>query len=441
MTISRRFLMLSLLTAALAIPLFILHLLVWDRQSTASGVREQISAGWGGEQSLTGPYLVVPFTEPTLQTVVENGRARELVGERRDALVIAPDDLRIAGRLDPQVRQRSLFEVIVYQGRIDVDARFAASALARSDIDPGALDWRRAYLTMAVGDARGFGGSIPRFRIGGRLIEAEPGSRDLNLSGAIHAPAGLTAAPTAPLRLSASLNLKGTTRFSVNGNARRMTIALASPWRHPSFIGLSADAQSVAADGFRARWSTNYLALNKPLVERASNATGIAALGAAVGGVRLIEPVDLYGQVSRAVKYGVLFIALTFLTFFTYDVTGRRRVPILAYALVGLGLVLFFLLLLALAEYISLMPAYILAAAALIGLISAYAKAVLGNVARAGVIGLVLTILYGLLYVLLQLEDFALLVGSLALFCALAVLMYVTRHVGESAGEEDAPAV
>lgn len=431
MSINRKFFGIGAIATVLTIPLFIVYLLVWDRSSTANEVRNQIAGGWAAAQWLRGPYLVVPFTEQQVQTIVDKGQARQAIGVRHDALVIAPDDLRASARLRPDKRRRSLFEVVVYAADLTIDARFSAAALRRADIDPSALDWRRAYFVVGIGDPRGFGGSIPRFTIGSRIVEAEPGSRDLALAGgSLNAPAGLAAAPIGELRVATRLSLKGSSSFTVNGNARRLMVDLSSSWRHPSFVGgLLPDQRSVSDRGFAARWSTTYLALNKPLVERASRFERLTNDGAAVAGVALIEPVDLYAQVGRAVKYGVLFIALTFLTFFVYDVTGRRRVPMLAYALVGLGLVLFFLLLLALAEYISLTPAYIVAAAALIGLVTAYSKAVLGGPRRAAVIAGVLTVLYGCLYVLLQLEDYALLLGSVTLFVALAILMYVTRNI------------
>ncbi|ATE64482.1 hypothetical protein CMV14_08780 [Rhizorhabdus dicambivorans] len=458
MSISRRFLAIGVIAAALGIPLFVIYMLVWDRSATAAQARSEISAGWAGEQTLRGPWLVVPFTERRLTAVeaapaeaatgtvtgavagVGAGAVQQVLADHQDALVIAPDDLHVTARLAPELRRRSLFETVVYQADLAVEARFSTGAIAGGDVDPARLDWARAYYVLAIDDPRGFGGSIPHMRIDGRLVEAEPGSRDLKLpGGAISAPAGLSAPPAGPIRLSSRLPVKGSTGFGVDGHARRMTVDLASPWPHPSFTGgLLPDRRSISAKGFAARWSTSYLVANRPLAMRAS--TGAAREQGAPGlaEVRLIQPADLYAQVERSLKYGILFIALTFLTFFAYDVTGRRRVPMLAYALVGLGLVLFFLLLLALAEYISLTPAYVLAAAALIGLIGSYSKAVLGGTGRALVIGGVLTLLYGVLYVLLQLEDYALLLGSLILFAALGVLMYVTRHVGEGEAEAEA---
>jgi inner membrane protein len=445
MTISRRFLAIGAIGAALALPLFIVYLLVWDRTATAAQAHAKVNAGWAREQAVHGPWLVVPYVEQKLETVATP--AKQVVTLREDALLIAPDDLKVAASLKPQVRKLSLFETVVYQTDLAVDASFAAPKLGHGDVDPALLDWSRAYYVLSVDDPRGFGGAIPRFRIDGRLVEAEPGSRGIKLEGgALSAPAGLTAAPAGTIRLSARLPLKGSQSVGVEGHARRLTVDLASTWPHPSFdaradsASVLPDSRTIGPQGFRAHWSTSYLAQSRPLVERAS---ADRTTGTRIAEVRLVEPVDLYSQVERSLKYGILFIALTFLTFFTYDVVGKRRVPMLAYALVGLGLVLFFLLLLALAEYIGFTPAYALAAAALIGLIAAYSKAVLGGPARAAVIGGVLSLLYGTLYVLLQLEDYALLAGSLILFAALAVLMYVTRHVGdgEDGGEDGEPII
>ena len=155
MNISRKFFMISVVALALGIPLFILFLLIGDRNANAVTARHEISAGWGGEQSLRGPWLVVPFVERQVQTVQENGLPKQVVTEHHDALLIAPDDLKVASRLAPDTRRRGLHEVVVYQAELALDARFSASALDQTDVDPALLDWSRAYYSVAISDPRG----------------------------------------------------------------------------------------------------------------------------------------------------------------------------------------------------------------------------------------------------------------------------------------------
>lgn len=426
-TISNKFFRIALIAGALLLPLAIVNLLVLDRSSTASVVRKEVTSGWSGRQVLTGPFLVVPFVS-SYSTAISAGKSQT---GRSNALVIAPDTLKIGARLRPQVRRRSLFEVILYTADMEIDAQFSRAMFAGAAEDAALLDWPHAYVVLKVSDSRGLGGSAPIIMINGQMAEARPGSQDFpEIRGVVSALAGQTGTPAGPLHLTARFPLKGSSTLSIGGHARRAAVAMRSTWSHPSFIGsFLPDIHQTSAQGFTANWSTTDLALNRPLIEFASMSKALDD-GQSLAGVALVEPVDLYAQVSRAVKYGILFIALTYLVFIVFDATGGRPVPMLAYALVGLGLVLFYLLLLALAEYISLLLAYLIAASALICLIASYSKAVLRSTYRAGVIAVVLTILYGALYVLLQLEAFALLLGSATLLVGLAALMYVTRNIG-----------
>jgi inner membrane protein len=222
-----------------------------------------------------------------------------------------------------------------------------------------------------------------------------------------------------------------------------------SRWPHPSFQGGFLPAERrVDAAGFRATWRVGNLALGRALVA----ADAPAAAPVEVGGrsaearpagdyearVDLVTPVDLYSQVNRSVKYGFLFIGFTFMAFLLFDVIAGVRVAAPEYLLVGAGLILFFVLLLALAEVIGFTPAYLVAAAAIIGLLAAYSSAVLGSGRRGGLVAALLAGLYAVLYVLLSLEAYSLLIGALLLFAALAALMYLTRKI-DWAGVRDHP--
>jgi inner membrane protein len=437
---ARRFFLVGLLAALLTVPLLMVFLLVWDRSNTADQVKRDISQGWARDQVIRTPLLVIPYRMSVNEVVTDpDGKTRTVASVKDNALIVAPTDLRLTASLAPQTRKRALFEVVVYEADVRIDARFERPDFSRYGLDPNVLMWDKAYIGFAVGDAKGFGGAIPTLVAGSKTLDLEPGARDLPfdaapLTGRLDASM-VRDGSALPIRLS--MRLKGSSRLEVDPVARTSTIDLRSAWPHPSFTGtILPEARQVSAQGFSASWATTYLSTNQPLQWLASETRTAAR---ETFGVSLIKPVDLYAQTSRAIKYGVLFIALTFLVFFLYDVTRGQSISGVSYTLVGLGLVLFFLMLLAFAEYISFTPAYGLAAAALVALITSYSKAVLGSWRRASVIGAVLTGLYAFLYVLLQLDDYALLVGAITLFAALAALMYTTRKLDWGASSKAQP--
>jgi inner membrane protein len=451
-SLARKFFAVAGLTLLLGIPLLMVFLIVMDRSNTADEVRRSITSAWAADQQFRGPYLVIPFKTISETTVNEGGKQQRTQTVAEDLLVIAPAELKVTAQLSPEVRSRSLFDVVVYQGSLRLAGGFRLPDLTASAVRWDQLELDRAFLVLSVTDAKGLGGSLPQLSLGDQKLVFEPGSRTAPMPGAaVSASVDIRGLDRAPIAFQGELSVRGSTSFLIETVAEKVSLKLQSTWPHPSFIGgFLPDARDVSAEGFQASWSATNLAMNRSLHGRASaqspmtggDPSGPAAAYSPSGvmlsnvsmGVALIEPVDLYGQAARAVKYGVLFIALTFLAFFLFDVTQGRAISGVAYTLVGLGLVLFFLLLLAFAEYLSFTPAYLLATVALVGLITSYSKAVLGSWARAGVIGAILTALYAYLYVLLQMDDYALITGSITLFLALAVLMYVTRNIDWSAG-------
>jgi inner membrane protein len=449
-----KFFLIGLMVLLLGIPLLSVYALIWDRKTTAAQVQTDIVAGWGRAQNLNGPYLIVPFNRRISEMAGEIGKERRVERIVRDALIIAPSTLFVDASLSPERRKRTLFESIVYTAAIDVRGTYSMPDLRPLGVTAEQLEWQNGYILMAFDDAVGLGGSIPKLTVAGRTLEFEPANREVTLGGVtLLSGIDATILKAAPISFSGKISLKGSSNFGIAAVAKEMEVRLRSPWPSPSFNnGFLPDKRTIDAKGFDSMWKLSYLALNRPIVgissganptvrsqangdtiypakELSSYTPTYAASESVSAGVSLINPVDLYGQVGRAVKYGFLFLGLTFLVFFLYDVVAGRAISSVAYALVGLGLVIFFVLLLAFAEYISFTPAYLIASVACIGLIAAYSKSVLGNWQRAGVIAGVLSLLYAFLYVLLQLDEYALLIGSIALFVSLAVLMYATRNV------------
>jgi inner membrane protein len=432
---------------ALSIPLFSVYLLAYDRQSQQQQATRSITEGWGGSQAMAGPVLVIPYRATASETVVEGGqsvtRSRDVTRE----LTLAPEAVEMTTDLAPTVRKRSIYEAVVYDADVKGRARFAfPQDLARTGVDPATMDLTRAELRFGLSDPRGLGAN-PQVAAGGRPLRLQPGGGS---SGGRGFFAWLDASSLAatPIVVDFTYEFRGNASLSLAPQAGDTRWTVHSTWPSPSFGGdfLPGD-RHVREAGFDASYQVGNLALGRSLVTTgeagASNvvervpapsadyATATPAGGddVQVASISLIQPVDLYSQVNRAVKYGFLFIGFTFLALLMFDVIGGVRVSAVEYLLMGAALILFFVLLLAFAEVIGFTAAYVVASGAIAGLNTAYSAAVLGSWRRAGFIGGLLVGLYAVLYILLSLEAFSLLIGSLLLFAALAGVMYATRRI------------
>jgi inner membrane protein len=441
----------------LTIPLFSIYLLNYDRQSQSREATSSITAGWGAAQAINGPVLVIPYRATATETVVQNGQSVTRTNQVTRQLTLAPEAVELSTNVTPEVRKRSIYEAVVYEAKIAGKARFAFPPdLARTGVDPAQMDLSRAELRFGLSDPRGLGAN-PTVSADGRPLRLQPGGGSnggrgffawLDASGLIGKPIGVDFA----------FDLRGNEALSLAPQAGDTRWTVRSSWPSPSFGGdfLPGDRR-VGANGFDATYRIGNLALGRSLVSTgdasvsnavrapAGDADSSAAASADPNSVQtaqisLIQPVDLYSQVNRATKYGFLFIGFTFLALLMFDVIGGVRVSAVEYLLMGAALVLFFVLLLAFAEVIGFTPAYILASAAIAGLNTAYSAAVLASWRRASFIGALLVGLYAVLYILLSLEAFSLLIGSLLLFAALAGVMYATRRIDWGAKRGPSPA-
>jgi inner membrane protein len=440
----RKLLLAILIGIALAIPLFSVWLLVYDRQSQSDQARASITEGWGGPQAISGPVLVVPYKTATTETSVgannvSVSRTREVVKE----LMLEPEAARMASNIKPQLRKRSIYEAVVYDATASGSARFAfPQDLNRYGVDPATLDLSRAELRFGLSDPRGLGAN-PRVKLDGRPVRLQPGAGSGEGRGffAFIDAAALTAKP---MIVEFEFGFRGNSSIALDPRAGDTQWQVTSSWPHPSFGGsFLPGSRQVSGNGFSAKYEIGNLALGRSLVSThdkgASNLTPDAPepdsrymvqVGTGDSAtISLIQPVDLYSRVDRATKYGFLFIGFTFMALLMFDIIGGVRVSAVEYLLMGAAIVLFFVLLLAFAEVIGFSAAYVVASAAIAGLNTAYSAAVLGSWKRAYVIGGLLVGLYAVLYILLGLEDFALLIGSLLLFLALAGVMYATRRI------------
>jgi len=419
----------SVIAALLAVPLFTVYLLVYDRQSQSRTARASIAEGWGGAQTIAGPLLAIPYLTETEETVSEGGKQMTKTGTVWRTLILTPDVAAIDSTLAPQVRRRSIYETVVYEARNRGSARFSLPAdLNRYGVRREALALNRAELRFGVSDAGGLVGAPPVVAVEGRRLALQPGKGPRATGGSGFFTAfDASALGSKPLGVTYDYQVRGNGSLTLAPQGGDTAWTVRSSWPSPSFQGdLLPGTSNLSAKGFAATWRVGNLALGRALVSTDADQAA-DSLPVTQARVDLVTPVDVYDQVNRSVKYGFLFIGFTFMAFLMFDLIGGARVSPIELGLVGAGLVLFFVMLLAFAEVTGFMIAYVVAAAAIIGLLTAYSSAVLRSRTRAGYIAALLVALYGVLYVLLSLEAYSLLIGSLLLFAALAGVMYLTR--------------
>jgi inner membrane protein len=433
----------ALVALALIIPLMLVYALVWDRESQSKTAQGTINAGWGGPQVVAGPVVVVPFRTTQTQNEDVGGKTITRTVEVEKFLYISPLENSVSTRLKPEERRKSIYRSVLFEAQVKGKATFALPPdLPRFGVTRDQLLWDRAELRMGTSDARGLttGATI---MANGQALAVQPG----NGPGATGGRGFFAFLPwngDGSLAVDYSFGLRGSRSLSLVPRGGQTRWSVSSTWPSPSFSGaFLPEKPKISGKGFSASYTIDKLALGEapvateeagpPIIEEGTvSVTDMAQAG--VGQARavtvgLVEPVNLYSKVDRAVKYGFLFIGFTFLAFLLFDIVGGARVAAAEYLLTGAGLVLFFVLLLAFAEVVGFTAAYLIASAAIIGLVTSYSAAVLKSWRRARFIGALLVGLYALLFVLLNLEAWSLLIGAVLLFLALAGVMYATRNV------------
>lgn len=421
-----RLLVMGVILMALNAPLTMMCGVVNERAARRDDVVADVSADWGGSQTVGGPVLSIPYR---YSWVDNTGRQQSGVAHYR----FLPESLDVEGAIDPQQRTRTLFTVMVYTARLKLRGAFKPPRLTDTRPAPDDILWDRATISLGVSDPRGIARAID-VDWNGAAQRFEPGGERIGLfASSVRAPApGLTAQRDGPLTFAIDLELKGTRELRLLPAAVETNVRLASPWPHPSFVGRTPDAPSIDGHGFSASWRLPYFGRGFPSewkddggnIEQMEKQAAAAAFG-----VALVQPVDIYVQTERAVKYAVLFIVMTFVIAFLWEITGGALVHPIQYLFVGFTLCVFYLLLLSIAEHRGFDAAYVIAAAATVLLLSWYWSWVLGGRRQGALMGAALSTLYGYLYLLLRLEDYALLAGSAGLFAMLALVMFLTRRV------------
>ncbi len=414
-------LIIGALSFFLLIPTFLINNLVSERQQRQTEAFDEISSKWASAQTITGPILTIPYIEYSKD-------ASGIVRALRKQIHILPEQLNIEGTMQPEIRRRGLYEVAVYKSDLAFSGNFKDAESQTFGIPKNQILFQEAFVSVGITDLRGIKDRVD-LQWDSDTLSFNSGveATDLMSSGVnlrIALDSNLAAGSKHHFRFN--LALKGSRNLFFTPVGKETALKLQSPWTSPSFDGsFLPDSSKVSEKGFEAYWKILHLNRNYPQswLNNKHQFTDSAF------GLNLLLPVDNYTQTDRSIKYALLFIVLTFLIFFFLELVNKVSVHPLQYILVGFALALFYILLLSISEHLHFQLAYLIASLMTLGLIAWYSNSILKQTKLAALVVANLVILYTFIYTIIQMESYALLMGSIGLFIILTIIMYFSRKV------------
>ena len=443
-TLLLKLLAISGLSFLLLAALLMIEGLIDEREGYRNQVIRDISESWTGRQLISGPVIIQPYEEISSWDAIEYIDGEQITVKRTGPVqkykVILPEEMEVTGEMITQTRYRGIHEVPVYSSALNMSGRFQLEKDLGLALDGNRITLQKPFVMMGISDIRGIQRDV-RLVLEHEQLELMPGTRLKAMPQGVHASLeDLMEEGPRDILFSASMDLNGMEAFHVLPTGKFTSLDLMSAWPHPRFEGrfLPKDRQ-ISEEGFSARWESSLFASNvQQNMENCVGAGYCEALFRNHFGVALDQGVDIYQKSDRSVKYALLFIGLTFIAFFLFEVMKGLRIHAIQYGLVGFALSLFYLLLISLSEHLAFWISYVIAAGACISLLAFYVSYVLKSWRRGALFAGMLAGLYGALYMLVRSEDYALLMGSALLFTILGGIMVLTRHVDWYAIENNA---
>ncbi len=398
--------------------------MVQERENLKFSAVSEVSSKWGNEQIITGPFISIPYMRYEKE-VLEDKSVK--ITEYKEYIHILPENLTVNGTINPEKRKRGIYDIVVYNSDLKISGEFKNIKIDELNVDPKDILWDKAVLTTGISDLRGIEEQV-MLKWNNEDILFNPGviNNDIINSG-INAPVNsIHKDDTLTYTFSYTVNLKGSQKLYFVPVGKTSKVHIESTWKDPKFNGAYiTDNNLVNENGFTADWTILHLNRNFPQMWK-NNSYNIEP---SAFGVDLILPVDGYQKITRSVKYAVLFIGLTFLVFFFTEVLRKVFIHPIQYILVGISLIVFYTLLLSISEHSDFNTAFYISAVATIFVIAAYVKAILKSWNLSLLISGLLIILYAFIFVIIQMQDYALLIGSIGIFTVLAIVMFFSRKV------------
>lgn len=412
-TLTFKMALLGIMAIMFLAPLQLIKMIITERAENSLNVQQEISEEWGKAQIITGPVLNIPVTRIIFSS---DGR----INSTESVLHIMPEILEITGEIYPQIRYKGIYESVIYESNLKLSGEFEIPEQKnKADLE---IKWEDAYYSLGISDNRGIIKDLV-MTSSNNQIDAHPGVYDYDIfTTGVSFPSEILPGIT-KLEFEIKLGLRGSSGMFFTPTGKSTSVSIESSWTAPSFTGLYLpEKRTIGDEGFSAKWHITYLNRNFPQ----SWFGNIHKPEEEYFGVNLIHEVDHYRKSERSAKYGLLFIAFTYLVLLFLELSSNQRIHIFHYFLVSLSLVLFFSLLNSLSEHIGFGSAYLISSGATIGLLSLFSGALLKKPKYVLLISGMLTLLYVFIYILLSLNKFAYLAGNIGLFAALAAIMWLS---------------
>jgi inner membrane protein len=424
----------ALLSLLLLLGLLWIGSIVTERQARRDSVVRDIAESSSLAQRLEGPILIVPYEKTVREWKQDAATGNRHIEDQQISgqILLLPEVFSLDGEIPTERRARGIYEARLYHANVRIHATFEVPPHYGAGTEAASYKFGQPSIALAVTDIRGIE-SASKALLNEAPLKLFAGSASPVLGAGLHAPiAPVDGDQPVHLEFAIDLRIQGTSQFDLTPVGRESRISLRSNWASPSFNGqYLPTTHKIGATGFEAQWSTSFFSTNleEALRKCGDDSGSCGEFNSRVLGVSFVDPVDQYLKTDRAIKYAFLFISLTFASFFLFEVLRKLAVHPIQYSLVGAALALFYLLLLSLSEHLGFALAYVLSSAACVALIGFYVSGILRSARRGLGFAGALVALYGMLYALLSMDDYALLMGSALLFALLAAVMVLTREV------------
>lgn len=424
--LSFKLIILGLLTLVLLIPKIMVTSLIDERKITAETAKAEVMDKWSNSQVVSGPFLLIPYKKH----LVDSDKKETVVEE---TMVILPKKFEIRGELFPKTLNRNIYDVVVYDSELKLNGQFILPDFKKFELDSQNILWEKAQVNLCIQDLRGIGEEAVLGWNGSRIAFSPGLSNPASFSNnGISALVPLKEGAGFPATFSVNLKLKGSQSLLMTPVGENTYAELKSTWNDPKFTGNFLPLErTITPAGFTASWNVLHFNRSYPQQWILQNESKIemTEIKNSGFGVELVTMADNYQKNMRSAKYGILIIMISFIIFFFFEITTKKRIHPFQYVMAGCGIVIFYLLLLSISEHTGFNKAYIISTIAVVTLIFFYSRTFIASIRSSVGFSLALITCYGFVFLLLQMESFALLTGSIGLFLILALIMFMTRNV------------